>query len=177
MGSNKFQPFASDQPGWARGLINVVVIGGIAYIGWQWYQAEKKKKDLENANQSGAEADRELQALAAKGIFPNYDNSQYHVFSEALVQAMNGCGTDENVIMNVFRNMGNDADVLMLIKIFGVRFYEPCGWANPIAAAEWRINPEAYGGSLATWLNYDLSASDIGSINNILSQRGIAYRF
>jgi len=169
--------FYNDLPNWAKG---VVAIGGVLIVGvfgYKIYQDVKRKKDLKQAGQSADEADVVLKNLASNGIKPNITSAQASNFSSSLVQAMNGCGTDENMIYGVFSKMKNEADVYLLIKQFGVRYYTPCPASNPVSYAKFLIDDKAFGGDLATWLSYDLTSSEIGKINSILSGKKIKYQF
>ncbi len=164
-------------PRWAKGVVNVVVVGGTAFIGWKIYQGIKKNEMIRRAGQAAKQAGNDLQLLAQRGIYPSYAISQYEIFSQELVIAMAGCGTDNSAIESVMEAMRNDADVLRLIQVFGVRAYEPCLYTNPIDHATWVWNPEAFPGALGVWFAYDLSTGDIEDINDILKARGITYRF
>ena len=169
--------FYNDLPNWAKG---VVAIGGVLIVGifgFKIYQDTKRKKDLKQAGQSADEANAELQNLSSKGIKPTITATQATNFSSSLVQAMNGCGTDENMIYSVFSKLKNDADLYLLIRQFGVRFYTPCPASNPVSYAKFLVDDKAFGGDLATWLSYDLSSSEISKINKILSNNKIKYQF
>lgn len=172
-----FKRQTSDQPGWAKGVENIIILGGVAIIGYTIYKNAKKGQDIKDATQGASAATQALKQLAAQGIRPNYSDAVFYGWVDQLVQAMNGCGTDEDAINAVFENMRNDADVYKLIEIFGIQYYEPCGWSNPIAYAKWEIDDTAYGGELTTWFGYDLSTSDISVVNSILQQNGVKYRF
>lgn len=172
-----YQKYYADQPRWAKGVINVVAVGGVAFAGYSIYRGIQKRRAIEKANTAANQATGELQVLAQRGIYPSYYTSQYELMSNQLVQAMNGCGTDEEMILQVIRSLKNDADVLMLIRSFGVRFYQPCSWAQPISYALYLIDSESFGGGIGEWFGYDLSAGDIEDINDILQSKGIQYRF
>lgn len=172
-----YDKYYADQPSVTKGIINVIVVAGAAYIGWEVYQSYKKKKDEEQAAAAATQAIRELQELAAQGIKPTYSASQFESWSQALVQAMTGCGTDESAILGVFQHLRNDADIRQLIAVFGVRYYQPCAWTSPVSYARWQIDDQAFGGGLADWLAYDLSSGYIDDINNILAGNGITYSF
>jgi hypothetical protein len=169
--------FYNDLPNWAKG---VIAVGGVAIIGifgFKIYQDIKRKKDLKQAGQSADEANTELQNLNKQGINPTITTTQATNFASTLVQAMNGCGTDENMINSVFLKMKNDADVYLLIKQFGVRYYTPCPASNPISYGKFLLNEKSFGGDLGTWLSYDLTASEIKKINTILTNNKIKYQF
>lgn len=80
---------------------------------------------------------------------------QFHTYAQKLYKAMNGAGTDEKAIYEVFEAMNSRSDVQQLIKTFGVKDGE----------------------NLAEWLYDDLSAGDIEHINAILATKSINYQF
>lgn len=169
--------FYNDLPNWAKG---VVAIGGVLIVGvfgFKIYTDIKRKKDLKEAGKSADEADAELKNLNSKGIKPTINNTQATNFATSLSQAMNGCGTDENMIYSIFSKMKNEADVYLLIRQFGVRYYTPCPASNPVSYAKYLLNDKAFGGDLSTWLSYDLSSFEIKKINTILSNNKIKYQF
>lgn len=172
-----YQKYYKNQPDWAKGVINVVVVGGVAFAGYSIYRNAQKRKEIEAANQAAEYATDELGRLAARGIRPTYLNSEFELMAGALVQAMNGCGTDEEMILDVFRKMRNDADVLKLITVFGVRFYQPCAASQPLSYLRWMWDDQSFGGGIGEWLSYDLSSGYIEDINDILRSRGITYSF
>jgi hypothetical protein len=154
-------------------LITVLVGGG----GYLLYRDWKRNKELADANKAADLATAELAQLQQQGVQPTYTAAQFETWCTSLTTAMNGCGTDEDSIYRVMEYMKSRADVLFLIKQFGVRFYEPCGFTQSIQYTYWLINDQAYGGNLLTWFAYDLSDSNIEEINSILSKKGIDYTF
>ncbi len=172
-----FKRQTSDQPGWAKGVQNTIIVGGIALVAYIIYKNNKDKKDLADANTAKTAADRELLELAKEGIFPTLYDTEFETLAQILVQAMGGCGTDEDSIYSVFRQMKNDADVLKLISVFGIGFYQPCVWSSPVSYSIWLANDKAFGGGLPTWLGYDLGSSEIAKVNGILRDKGIQFQF
>lgn len=172
-----YQKYYADQPGWAKGIVNVLVVGGVAFTGYTIYRNAKKRREIEEANAAAQYADAELIRLAQRGIRPTYLGSEFELMAGSLVQAMNGCGTDEDMILDVFSKLRNDADVLKLISIFGVRFYQPCSWTSPISYAMYLVDSQSFGGGIGEWLAYDLSSGYIEDINEILRSRNISYSF
>lgn len=158
-------------------IVKGVVVIGIGLLGWSIYNSIKKKQDEKDATQAAQQAKKELEVLKSQGAGPTYSESQFLNWSDRLVQAMTGCGTDEDTIFSIFNSMRNEADVRQLIVSFGLRYYQPCAATSPVSYAIWQFNDEAYGGELGTWLGYDLSDSDIANINAILHSKGIAYQF
>lgn len=80
---------------------------------------------------------------------------QLNTYASSLYAAMDGPGTDEDKIYNVFRAMGTRSDVLQLIKTFGVKDGE----------------------TLTEWMYGDLSSKEIDKINTILANNNINYQF
>lgn len=160
-----------------KSTINVVVGVGAVLVGYGVYQNYRKKAEEKKALEGATAAANELADLAGKGITPSYYDSQYLSYVDQIVQAASGCGTDEEAIYNVFRQMQNDADIRKLIVLFGVQYYQPCAWTSPIAYSIWTVNDQAYGGSLGTFLGYDLGSSEIANINAILKGKGIQFQF
>lgn len=164
-------------PPWAKGVVGVIVIGGIAAIGYTLYTKIRDRARLQEAMKVGDFAEKELLELAKKGIKPTLTKTQLESDSLKLQEAMNGCGTTTSQIYQVFEGLKNKADVLALISVFSLRYYRPCAVSSPISYAIWLRNERAYGGNLPVWLSYDLSSSEIEKINTILSDKGIEYKF
>ncbi len=86
-----------------------------------------------------------------------YGNSQYDVFAKKLFTAMDGLGSDEDAIYDVFKKMKTIDDVLMLQVAFN--------------------EAEDENETLEEWLKGDLSSSEIKTINNLLESNGVIYSF
>jgi len=157
--------------------VKIIAVAGVALLGYSLYRTWKKGQDYRDANKAAELANQELAQLAAQGVLPTLTNLQFENLSQAIVEAITGCGTDEQEIFNVFGQLSNSADIRKLIAVFGVRYYRPCAASDPISYSIWMANDEAFGGTLVTFLYYDLSDSDIGEINSILSRKGIDFRF
>jgi hypothetical protein len=54
-------------------------------------------------------------------IKPTYNQGTYDTYALGLFTAMNGVGTDQTAIENIFSNMKNRTDVLRLIEAYGVK--------------------------------------------------------
>ena len=110
-------------PDWAKGAVAVGGVLIVGIFGYKIYQDIKRKRELKDANQAADEADTELSKLSNQGVKPTISTSQATTLAQSLVQAMNGCGTDETKMYGVFEQLKNDADVYLLIKQFGVKYY------------------------------------------------------
>jgi hypothetical protein len=98
----------------------------------------------------------ELNQWQNVGQTPSYQNTQYQIFADALLTAMQGFGTDEDAVKDVMNKMNNNADILKLIQVFGIR--------------------DGYG--LSAWITDDFSAEDKEkNVNSVLRSKGITYQF
>jgi hypothetical protein len=164
-------------PGWSKGALAVGGLVIVGFITYSIYRGIRRKKDEADARKASQEAKKEIEDLKRKGVNLSYGLTQYEVFVQSLVQAMDECGTDEDAVYTVFNAMKNKADVLKLVEVFDVRYYQPCKLTDPITWVRWNFNNKIYGGALSTWLTYDLTNSERGKINSILSKKGIDYTF
>lgn len=142
----------------------IIIIAIIALVVWliikigQWSKRAKAnnvfKGDYKDAISAGQK--------------PTYPETTYINLADKIEGAGQGfafgLGTDEEAIYDVFRQMNNDLDVLLLTKAFGLR---------PI--------PDCYFGcdelSLGGWLANEISADNLKEINKILQAKQITSRF
>jgi hypothetical protein len=175
--TNKITKTYSELPSWAKGF---VAVAGTIFVGYIIYNAYRKVaagKGLQDALTVAKDAKAEVSILQSKGIKPSYAQTQYEAFSLKLVEAMNGCGTTWDSVKSVFESMKNKADVLRLVEVFGVRYYRPCPATDPVSYTRYMFDEKTFGGNLQTWLEYDLSGSEIKDINDILSSKSIDFKF
>ena len=107
---------------------------------------------------SQVQAGSELGALQNQNVLPNYTNTQYGIFADALQTAMGSWydGTDEEAIKVIMQKMKNDADVLKLNTVFGTR--------------------EGY--TLSGWFRYEMSDDYVNYyVNEPLKRNGITFQF
>ena len=84
-----------------------------------------------------------------------YQLSYYGIWSKDLYNAMDGAGTNEQVIYDVFKKMQTKDDVLQLITAFGVEDEE----------------------TLTQWIVSELGDSERATLNRLLSDKNINYQF
>ena len=96
---------------------------------------------------------------------------------KTIVDAVGGCGTDEQRIYDVFSKLNNEADIKLLIKLFGVQSFEPCPIQSPISYSKWLIDNSSIGGSITQILTSELSNSELKKLNSILAKKGINHKF
>jgi type II secretory pathway pseudopilin PulG len=158
-------------------VVKIIVAGGVALLGYSLYRSIKRKQDERKLLQAAEAANQELQQLGQQGITPSFSDSQFEVWSTKIDGAVAGCGTDEEAIYEVFRALKNEADVRKLISVFGIRYYTPCEYSDPVSYTIWLVNHQAYPGDLQSFLAADLDSDNIAEINSILASKGINYRF
>jgi len=175
--ANKMLEYYKELPSWAKG---VVVVGGGAilfYVGYTVIRNLRKQAELKSDLEESNTAQSDLNKLKSQGVNPTLSDSQVDGMVNALVEAMNDCGTDETAVYNQFKKLNNLADVYLLIAKWKIRYYRPCGATQPISYTRYMFNNQAFGGNISTWLNYDMSQSEIAQINKILSDKKINYKF
>lgn len=175
--ANKVYDYYNGLPAWAKGITVVGVLGITYIIGSKIYKAISEKAKNKNILEESISAGEDLQDLQQQGINPTLSETQIDSIINSLEESMNDCGTDETAIYNQFKILNNIADVYLLIKKWGIRYYRPCAAYQPISYAKWLIDEKAFGNNLSSWLTYELSASEITKINNIFSEKGIDFKF
>jgi hypothetical protein len=177
MAQNKALEVYKGLPDWARGVVAVGGIGIAFYIGYTLVRRVRTQAEIKEAQVESDTAKEELEKLKNQGIKPTISNSQAESLVNSLREAMNGCGSDEEMVYDTFRKLNNDADVQLLISRWGVRYYMPCAVTDPISYAIYLRNDKKFGGNISAWLNSDLTNSEIKKINDILAKKGIKHKF
>jgi len=155
-----------------RGLITVVGVGIVAYVGYKIYKNIKDtaggviSQDKGNKQEDigwSAEADKlnENPATRAK-ISP----AQASGFANSLHAAMDGYGTDEDTIYSVFRKLKNAGDFALVMSAYGVR---------TISSGAWNPEPN-FKGTLIGALTSELDSTEKSKVNKILIEKKIPYR-
>lgn len=148
-----------------RGVVTigaVLVLGVVVVKAFRYFTgAQTSDRQLDrNWNQ---EADL---LMTQEGKKPTITKAQAGAFAEKLFTAMNGYGTDEDAILNVFSHLKTDGDFALVQAAYGIR-----------EVSSGYLNPEPnYKGSLTGALANDLDNSYIRRINNILKTKKISYR-
>jgi len=151
-------------PQWSKGVIAVVVVGGIGLIGYRIYKGLSGAVNISESEKALLDVNNDIKKSTEK---PSYNGSQYRAFADSLFEAMSGMGTDEEEIFNVFRQMKNTLDVLLLTKAFDIRDYTDDKFFI------FNVKPM----NLNQWLSAELSTSNKAELNKILSSKGIKYTF
>lgn len=113
--------------------VKYVVLAGEIYGVYQGYKLARKyifkpddqKRSEENVKMVKTEADEilknNLHLPPDQQQIASYSPSQYKTFAQNLFVAMDGAGTYSKDVLDVFRKMKNDLDILYLIDAFGTR--------------------------------------------------------
>jgi len=156
----------NDLPQWSKGVIAVVVIGGVALIGYTAYKKLSKTQQEKDAEESLRDVNKDVSDLS-KYQKPSFVQSQYGAFADSLFEAMSGLGTDNNAIEEIFEKMKNTIDVLKLVQAFGIRVYTD--------DRVFFFNTKQM--NLNQWISAELSNKEKNKLNQILSSKGIKYQF
>jgi len=143
--------------------LQTVIVGGIAIWGI------KKLSDIFGpGSPNDPKNDDAMSALdqeiANTPGTSNYTQAQFNSWAGSLQAAMEGMGTDENMIYSIIDKMQSKLDVLLLIKAFGIRYYK-----------EFAMVGENY--MLDQWFQNELSQGAIDDINETLQGKGINFYF
>ena len=90
----------------------------------------------------------------------------YTSAADTLEEAMNGTGTNEDAVYNIFQQLTTGSDLMKLISVFGVRYYE----AGTFYSGSGYKN-------LAEFITADFEGDEIDVINNIIQSKGINFYF
>lgn len=142
----------------------LLVAGGIAVLYYvnEWLGGDTTRGQLPDAAAS------ELAQLKASGTVPTMTDTEAETYASELVAAFDDCGTDMNAVENVFRQMHNRADVLLLIKTYGVRSFKGCFDGDYFSSHTW---------NLAQAMTAEFSSSNFEDVNKILADNGVNYTF
>ncbi len=128
------------------------------------------KKIKKNSEENQREQEYEDQLRSAKELAnsatnasgqsgPTLTTHELQTMADGIYDALDGWGSDEDKVKDIFNRLKTDADVINLIEAFGIRDGE----------------------TLQQWLDGDLDRDDtvdgIAALNNILASKGISYRF
>lgn len=165
----------TELPTWAKGIL--VVGGGVAiYFGANALLKKLKEDKLKKeAEQDLTNASDELSNLSKTGVVPTISKTTADAIANAIVQASNDCGSDEKLVYAQFDKIKNQADILLLIKSFGLRQKVRCPFSNDPRESFFSANTPPM--SLSAMLNSELSASELETLNNKLATKGIQYKF
>lgn len=138
-------------------LFVIVIVAVIIWATWNYFDAQKDLVKGQIRNKA------EIDKLEDQGIKPTYPLSKYKTWGDVLFKAMDGPGTDEEVIVKIMTYQKNDADFIELNKGFGLRKSSYGYFSDPT--------------DLKSWFADELDASVIKQINEQLSRQGLTKKF
>jgi hypothetical protein len=143
--------------------LGVFVAGGVAVAFGvkkvlDFFKPERKREEKEEKTVID-----ELEAAKKKKPL-TYPKSQYANFANIIDISGFDLGTDEAAIYSVFRKLKNDADYLALAA----------AWGSPKRTIYYFGLP--YKLTLPQFIRWEMSNSEAGKINKILSSKNIRYR-
>jgi hypothetical protein len=170
-----FYQYYKDLPSWAKGVV-VVGSGVVAYMAVTSIMRKiNQAKETAKSMQEVDSANSELQTEIKSGKKPTITNTIAEAISNAIVSASNDCGTDEKLIFSQFDKVNNQADMLLLVQIFGLRKKIRCVFSDdPRESFMSAYTPPM---SLSAMLNSELDTTQLQTLNNKLATKGIKYKF
>lgn len=157
----------SELPQWAKGVIAVALVGGIAYgvyaISKALRDRAENKEDKEEQKDWTSEEENINKDPKRKATL---SSAQFRSMANKIYSAMDGYGTDEEAIVAVFRSLKTDGDFVGLQKAFGIRTIDS-GYLNPAPN---------FKGTLTAAITDELSNYYKQRINKILADKKIKYR-
>lgn len=160
--------YYKELPPWAKGA---VIVGGITVTfltGRATWRKVKSMLEKGKLMKEGKEAGQELINLQKQGINPTISDAQVEGFANTLQTAFSGCGTDEAAVINVVRQLKNEADVMKLIAKYGLRKHDACNWEFDFSDKEM---------TLSAAISDELDVFEKAAVNVQLEKNGIKYRF
>ncbi len=128
-------------------IIKIVVVIVAVVVGYRYlkkYLKKRKNKAVLN------ELDKDINVSKL-----SYQLSYYGIWAKDLFNAMDGVGTNEQVIYDVMKKMQSKDDVLQLITAYGVEDEE----------------------TLTQWIVSELSTGERDTLNRLLTDKNINYQF
>lgn len=133
-----------------RKTLLVVLVIVVAYLIYLWVKPKVQDWILEQKMKSERKKD-----IIASDL--TYSNSEYTDMAGQIFKAMDGIGTDTDVILNIAKKMKTKSDWLKLVDTFGIK-----------EVSSGIIFVSDYKGTLPELLPTELSSSEMEELNYIL---------
>jgi len=118
-------------PKWANGLIvvgSLAIVGLVGYYLYKKLNENKEKKDSQNGVNAN---DNELKDAIKNGTTLSFPQSNYVYSANAIFNLLDGCelaSSERNAILEVIKVTRNKADWMNLVKVFGTKKVDNCGY-------------------------------------------------
>lgn len=154
-------------PPLAKTVITIGVVAGIGIAAYLVYKKIKNIQATKDAKKEVGDVEDDLAKLKKAGKKQTLSQSDIAGIANNLKTAMDGYGTDFDMILKNLVKVNNQVDLLAVIKSFGVR---------KISSGRYSPAPD-FEGTLGQALAEELSAKELGAINSMLAKKGIGQRF
>ncbi len=159
--------FLKDMPSWAKGIVAIGTIAIVYFTARSVIKGLKAKKNEKDAKGLTTASTDEMSKLKKAGIIPTITNVQAEAIATQIQTAVNWNTTNEESIYRAFRSLKNEADLYLLIKVYGIRKYIDYGlFYYPV-----------YQYNLQQAISEDMDTNEIAKINKILSDKKINFKF
>jgi hypothetical protein len=121
----------SDLPQWAKGIIAIALLGGVAVVSYMVYKKIKKDKSNKNTDKVISQSQKEADDLIRSGMKLTHPKSTYLSVANYIQNMLDGCeiGSSElSVVKKVVFCVDNKLDWATLVIAFGTRKIDNCGF-------------------------------------------------
>lgn len=171
--ANKLGEAYKNLPPWSRGIIAIVGVGAVAFVGFKLYKSVFPSLQERQSRQLINEVESEVKGFQNQGMKQSFTDSQYNAFANDIYEGMRyAVGDNYANVERILLSMNNDLDVAKLIKAFGIRqdyaFGIPTGSGKDLITFVNSELGEDYGG---------LTRYRVDRINTNWKKKGIKYQF
>jgi hypothetical protein len=143
-------------------VLGVVVVLGVVAI--KFMKMKQQPPSDGDGNNGGGGGDNSGGGGGGNSGGGGQQSLSYRSLADALFEAMDGYGTNEDDIMGVFKNLRNQADFDALEQAFGSR---------EISSGAGNIFSSNYKGRLVGALKDELDSSELADLNSLLRSKKI----
>lgn len=161
--TSKVLGFFKDIPGWAKGVIVILIVLLIVWAVYKFVKTTGFKTGDERDKEQDIKKDKDM--FIEQGQKPSFPRTWYRAAADKLYACGAGQrigGTDESCIYSVFAQINNDLDITLLTEAFGER----------------RKGFSLTDANLGGWLADELDIEEIHALNNLLARKkNVKYRY
>jgi hypothetical protein len=124
--------YFQELPTWAKGVIGIAVVGGVALLAYKSYKWFQDYKESKTAGESVNAAEDEFKDLDEKDNL-SFNNAAYISLANDIAIKLSGCEmatTEIATIIAITRIVKKPIDWYYLVKVFGVRKIDNCGFGE-----------------------------------------------
>jgi hypothetical protein len=149
-------------PMWAKGVIALIVVGGVGVIAYTIYKKIQNAADKKDDRQQLSAEQKELSQMSVK---PTLSKAQAEAMANAIFAALDGYASDEQAVYAQLGKLKNNADWLLLSTSYGTR-----------EISSGKLNPAPnFKGTLIGALTDELDGFERAAANAILKKNGVTY--